>query len=386
VPNRPISQFFHTLGYPLQSTRWSWGAHTRRGVLLRTWADETANNGAFVKVLFAPEQHGGNKSPGLPERVDHLRMLWSGGLAGYVVMAKAVDISARPRKIASYDEEKVQAIATLFEDGDGSLWAELGEQVPVGRLDRHSANYRLRASQVAFPVMAEASSLSAKPSAASYMAKLPAMRQWLIDVARRNGTVTYAEARAPFAMRTFEHRHAMDRIGNECVELGEPILTSLIVDPDTGRCSIGFEKEFGRDDALERADCHAFWTEGLPVAGHPGQAAPLPQLEYGELRERARKFSQVERRPHQRAFRGRVFWACKGACMVTGCRVVEALDAAHRRGRDWRQGHNREEDGLLLRKDIHAMYDAGLIDIGEDGAVTFAHAVMDHYQQYARTA
>ena len=48
------------------------------------------------------------------------------------------------------------------------------------------------------------------------------MRQWLIDVARRHQTVTYAEARAPFKLRTLEHRHAMDRIGHECLDAGEP--------------------------------------------------------------------------------------------------------------------------------------------------------------------
>lgn len=51
----------------------------------------------------------------------------------------------------------------------------------------------------------------------------------------------------------------------------------------------------------------------------------------------------------------------KGACGVTGCTIRAALDAAHRAGRDWRQRHNSGDDGLLLRKDIHALYDAELV-------------------------
>lgn len=368
-----VTKFFARLGFPLHNSRWSWGARADLGVLLTTWEDDLDKSGHFVRVGWWRLQV--RSSAGLNERLDHLRMLWSGGLAGYTVLATAKDAEARPRKIESYDSENVRAIVSLTARPDGSIWAELGENVSVNRLKKHAANHRLVPGEAAFPFDRRPSK-AFKASSASYVAKLPAMRQWLIDVAQRHETVTYAEARAPFKLRTLEHRHAMDRIGHECLDAGEPILTSLIVDELTGRCSEGFIKEFRRDDVEERQDCYAFWSLRCGViAKQTSGAVSAPD---SLLRERAVRFAKVAARPEQAAFRRRVFLAFKGACVVTGCMIPEALDAAHRDGRDWRLGHNGGTDGLLLRKDIHALYDARLVSIDEHGSVTF-HPDVEHY-------
>lgn len=382
-----ISSFLARLGFPLHNTRWSWGARSELGVLLTTWEDDLDETGRFVRVLGWRSQ--GRSPSGLNERRDQLRTLWSGGLAGYVVVAKAKDTTAQPRKIQSYDSENVRAIVSLVAQSDGSVWAELGDDVPVKKLKKHAVSHRLIPGDGAFPI-ARVPSKTFKASSAAYIAKLPAMRQWLIDVARRGGTVTYAEARTPFGLRSLEHRHAMDRIGHECVDAGEPILTSLIVDETTRRCSEGFFKEFRRDDAEERQDCYAFWLP--PCAGTaepqrsrkaapttPGSAPPEESLQ-----ARAARFAKAAVRPDQAAFRRRVFLEHKGACVVTGCTIPEALDAAHREGRDWRLGHNSGADGLLLRKDIHALYDAKLVSIDDSGTAMSRLDVEAHYRDYLR--
>jgi hypothetical protein len=381
-----ISSFLARLGFPLHNTRWSWGARSDLGVLLTTWEDDLDETRRFVRVFGWPAP--GQSPHGLNERTDHLRTLWSGGLAGYAVVAKAKDIAAQPRKIKAYDSENVRAIVSLMAEPDGSVWAELGEDVPVKRLKKHAVTHRLIPGEGAFPIV-RAPSKTFKASSAAYIAKLPAMRQWLIDVARRGGTVTYAEARAPFGLRSLEHRHAMDRIGHECVDAGEPILTSLIVDETTGRCSEGFAKEFRRDDAEERQDCYAFWPPlGATSAGAAGSktvkatSVSVPPDE--TLQARAARFARAAARPEQAAFRRRVFLEHKGACVVTGCTIPEALDAAHREGRDWRRGHNSGADGLLLRKDIHALYDAGLVSIDDSGAAMSRRDVEVHYRDYLR--
>lgn len=384
-----ITKFLARLGFPLHNTRWSWGARSDLGVLLTTWTDDLDESGRFVRVIgWRPQA----RSPaGLNERLDHLRTLWSGGLAGYAVLATAQDIKAQPRKIQSYDSENVRAIVSLTALPDGSIWAELGEDVSVKRLKKHAVSHRLVPGEGAFPID-RVPSKAFKASSAAYVAKLPAMRQWLIDVAARRGTVTYAEARAPFGLRTLEHRHAMDRIGHECLDVGEPILTSLIVDETTGRCSEGFVKEFRRDDVEERQDCYAFWSphgdsgtapssENSMVTKPRAGGSTAPD---GELRERAARFAKTAARPEQAAFRRRVFLAYGGACVVTGCTIPEALDAAHRNGRDWRLGHNSGTDGMLLRKDIHALYDARLVSIDEHGTVTFHSDVEPHYRDCLR--
>lgn len=382
-----ISKFLTRLGFPLHNTRWSWGARSDLGVLLTTWADDLDETGRFVRVLGWRSQ--GRSPSGLNERMDHLRTLWSGGLAGYAVVAKAKDTTAQPRKIQSYDNANVRAIVSLVAQPDGSIWAEIGEDVPVKRLKKHAASHRLLPGEGVFPV-ARVPSKVFKASSAAYLTKLPAMRKWLIEVARQRGTVTYAEARTPFGLRTLEHRHAMDRVGHACLDAGEPILTSLIVDEVTGRCSEGFIKEFRRDDAEERDDCYAFWSP--LVAGTSGpqgsrRAAPTrpgsaPPEE--SLQARAARFAKTAVRPEQAAFRRRVFLEHNGACAVTGCTIPEALDAAHRDGRNWRLGHNSGADGLLLRKDIHALYDAKLVSIDDNGTVMSRLDVETHYRDYLR--
>lgn len=92
-----------------------------------------------------------------------------------------------------------------------------------------------------------------------------------------------------------------------------------------------------------------------------------------------KRFAQVEVRPQQAQFRVAVFRACMGRCVVSGCDVPEALEAAHRTGRDWRAGHNGAEDGLLLRRDLHALYDSGLLLVGEDGKISLDERVRVHY-------
>lgn len=381
-----VSKFLAGLGFPLRTVRQSWGAHSSSGVLLITWAHDIDKTGRFVRVLaWRPEQ---KSTFGQRERVDHLRALWSGGLAGYAVIATARDISARPRSIQSYETMTVRAIVSLIAQPDGSIWAELGEEVPVKRLKKHAESHRLFPDDDPFPVeQARAKTLNS--SAASYIAKLPAVRLWLIEVARRRGKVTYAEARIPFGLRTLEHRHAMDRLGHECLIAGEPILTALIVDAGTNRCSSGFFKEFRRDDVEEREDCYAFWsppgasTQQPQAYGHglAGNAASGGETE-DALRERAARFAKAASRPEQQAFRRRVFLAQNGACFVTQCSIPETLDAAHRQGRDWKLGHNNAEDGLLLRKDIHALYDAKLVSIDSKGTVKFHPDIAAEYDDY----
>lgn len=380
-----ISTFLDRLGFPLHNTRWSWGARSDLGVLLTTWADDLDESGRFVRVLGWRSQS--RLSSGLSERIDHLRTLWSGGLAGYAVVATAKDTKAQPRKIQSYDVDNVRAIVSLVAHEDGSVWAELGENVLVKRLAKHAVKHRLIPADGPFPERTRTKVF--KDSGAAYIAKLPAFRQLLIDVARRGETITYANVRAPFGLRTLELRHVMDRIGHACVDAGEPILTSLIVDPKTGRCSSGFFNEFRRDEFSERADCYAFWSPlGSAPAPHPSGGMPVgttpdrQEAADNQLREQAARFASVAIRPEQAAFRRRVFLAHKGACAVTGCTIRAALDAAHRTGRDWRQGHNSGDDGLLLRKDIHALYDAGLVTIDEGGEVKFDAEISEHYGHY----
>lgn len=206
----------------------------------------------------------------------------------------------------------------------------------------------------------------------TYRVIAPDVRRWLIEVARARGVVTYGEVMASFGVGHRDIRRLMDVLGHESQRREEPIITALIVNAATRRSSGGLGAMFGvGDDAAEREKLYEYWEEKPPEPVE--QASPDESIEV-----KAARFVSVEVRPNQAAFRRRVFLACGGRCIVSGCDVPAALDAAHKVGRKWKGGYNRTEDGYLLRKDLHALYDAGLLTI-EDGRVRIAASVGAHY-------
>jgi hypothetical protein len=209
---------------------------------------------------------------------------------------------------------------------------------------------------------------------ASYRKKLPEMRQWLIRVARRGVTATYGDLMAAFDIDRFSLRAALGRLGHEAVDNGEPVLTALVVNQKSQRCSVGIENEFGViDDIAERHKLYAYWAQKQVKDVEPIDDADE------SIGARAARFARVKVRPGQARFRRAVFLACNGQCVLTGCSLDKALDAAHKAGRFWQLGHNRAGDGILLRKDLHALYDAGRLKIDKDGVVILDPAVAEHY-------
>lgn len=110
-----------------------------------------------------------------------------------------------------------------------------------------------------------------------------------------------------------------------------------------------------------------------------GTAAGIDQRRSKEFKAREARFAKVQIRPEQPAFRLAVFAAYFGKCPLTDCEVPEALEAAHLHGRDWREGHNSAADGILLRRDVHALYDRKLLRIASDGAVTVDPRIASEY-------
>ena len=82
-----------------------------------------------------------------------------------------------------------------------------------------------------------------------------------------------------------------------------------------------------------------------------------------DLRKRA--ISEVARRRGQAAFRSALLEAYEAKCCVTGCTLKDALEAAHIS--PYRGDHsNHIQNGLLLRADIHTLFDLGLLTISQD--------------------
>lgn len=99
----------------------------------------------------------------------------------------------------------------------------------------------------------------------------------------------------------------------------------------------------------------------VPMDDLSAKSDYLPSL--ADTRERLTK-SIVLRRGQQQ-FRRKLLKRYGQSCMVTGCALVDLLDAAHiwpYRG----SGDNHLENGLVLRTDIHTLFDLDLLGVHPD--------------------
>lgn len=82
--------------------------------------------------------------------------------------------------------------------------------------------------------------------------------------------------------------------------------------------------------------------------------------------QRQKAIAEVVRRRGQIKFRKALIEAYRGKCAISGCDAVEALEAAHIA--PYRGDHsNHVQNGLLLRADLHSLFDLGLLSIDPTG-------------------
>ncbi len=109
------------------------------------------------------------------------------------------------------------------------------------------------------------------------------------------------------------------------------------------------------DELLGPADRLPPASEEADSPRDPEYVAPA-----GDLRDMA--WQQIKKRRGQSQFRNILLKRYGGRCAVTGCSVVAVLEAAHidpYRG----EGNNHFGNGLLLRADIHTLFDLNLLGI-----------------------
>jgi hypothetical protein len=83
-----------------------------------------------------------------------------------------------------------------------------------------------------------------------------------------------------------------------------------------------------------------------------------------DAREKVRAL--IARRRGQKKFRNQLIKAYAGACAVTGCKDLSVLEAAHIMPYRGAQT-DHVQNGLLLRADIHTLFDLGLLAVEPDG-------------------
>lgn len=104
------------------------------------------------------------------------------------------------------------------------------------------------------------------------------------------------------------------------------------------------------DVMLERADMRISDDYDPAPGSVPGPVFGLPRL--------------VAPRVGQQAFKGLVLTSYERRCAVTGNRIEPVLEAAHIRPIA-SQGENRLDNGLLLRSDVHTLFDKGYLGVDE---------------------
>jgi len=140
-----------------------------------------------------------------------------------------------------------------------------------------------------------------------------------------------------------------------------------------------------------------FFLEGFNPDGYARSRGPIGEIEIlaekqtligienGEfdpinvIDGRERSVAQIIRRRGQPQFRQKLLEIYEGRCTISECDAIEALEAAHispYRGPET----NHPTNGLLLRADLHTLFDLGLLAIDCVSLSIILHSTLMHSQ------
>lgn len=162
--------------------------------------------------------------------------------------------------------------------------------------------------------------------------------------------------------KAWEYR--MQNISHVLMQAGEPWLSGLRPAANVGA---KIEQQLAR--LLELPDVAPTSVSGptkhlLEQETKAAQASDMfSPLDDGD--ERHRVLAAIVRRRGQPAFRRALLKAYDNRCAMSGCEVVDALEAAHIRPYSGRSS-NVLCNGLLLRADVHTLFDLYLISVNPD--------------------
>ena len=127
----------------------------------------------------------------------------------------------------------------------------------------------------------------------------------------------------------------------------------------------------------DQRDFEHFWEPDIIVVWQHGDADTRISKAWQQLSDddasnpsnepeaRDRIDASIARRRGQPEFRSKLLDAYRTCCVITGCDAVEALEAAHIR-RYKEADLNDISNGLLLRADIHTLFDRHLLGVDPD--------------------
>lgn len=111
--------------------------------------------------------------------------------------------------------------------------------------------------------------------------------------------------------------------------------------------------------------------ESIALVANQAQPDTNPEFNPNSTRSAVRRlWRRVRQRRGQRQFRNRLRQRYGDQCQISGCHVMRAVQAAHIQPYNGDETNN-ELNGILLRSDIHVLFDEHLIQlfIDEDGLI-----------------
>jgi hypothetical protein len=269
-----ITRFFERLGFELRNSRTSWGAMNGDAVMLRSWDDEVRSKPWRVRVFANQPREGKAQRVGRSERKIHLRAIWAGGIPAYtIIVTPKFDKKTGDRGIGAFRPDKVFPIERLIEEDD-SIYAVYGAPIAVEDLEVHMSTYSIPMQVAALPKSLEDLSDLIPTNPTERTAYLAAeTREFLIDAAKRGEKITYGDLFDEFDLNRLTVRPVLAKVGHQCLERDEPVLTALVVYKDgelQGRCGPGFKAEFLVDEDQERTRIFSHWVSpSMEIALRP---------------------------------------------------------------------------------------------------------------------
>lgn len=195
------------------------------------------------------------------------------------------------------------------------------------------------------------------------------------DLAKRHGRTE----------KSFEYR--MQNISAVLDELGMPWLPGLKPAVNVGSAMKARLVRLIGTEALETVGgTQDHWlsersSQGLSAATRAAEASgAFDPASIEDARERV--YASIVRRRGQASFRKKLLAAYGETCAISGCDVAEILEAAHIHPYKGEQTHS-VSNGLLLRADLHTLFDLGLIVV-EVQTLRVKIAPMLQHSEYAR--
>jgi putative restriction endonuclease len=209
----------------------------------------------------------------------------------------------------------------------------------------------------------------------AYSTLLPLRLAW-DSFGRANGAASLEEMKSRIA------RYRKDRRGEENPQIGCILLTQPFFLPEA--LWIPAPKGWSRNivqgknyDSAEEPGRSLFESlrERLAVLSLP---APYARLELPEAEARYGKPVLITPRLGQGTFRVLVTDAYSRRCALTGEKVLPVLQAAHIRPFA-QKGPHSVDNGLLLRSDLHTLFDQGYITVTPSGRLEVSRRIYDEF-------